>query len=51
MPLANKSLSVAPMNWELLMQYDMLLEDEYEYLYYEPFPMVFIVEIKLFYLK
>ena len=45
MHLDTESLSVASMTWELVMQCDIFLEDEYEYLEDEPSPTVFIVYI------
>ena len=41
------SLSVLSMTCELVMRYDLLVEDEEEYLEYEPSPTVFIVELEL----
>ena len=45
MPKDNESLLVVSMTCELVMRCDQLLEDEQEYLEYEPSPTVFIVEI------
>ena len=46
MPLANESLSVASMTWELVTRCDLLLEDEEEYLEDELSLTVFMVEIE-----
>ena len=46
MLLATETLSVASMTWELVMIYDLLGEDEQEYLEDEPSPKVLIVDIE-----
>ena len=50
MPKDAESLSVVSVTCELVMRFDLLLEDEDEYLEYEPSPTGFIVELESSYL-
>ena len=43
MPLDTDLLSVASTTWELIMRFDLLLEDEEEYLEDEPYSTVLLV--------